>query len=143
VRLLHQSRERLAREPFQPGDVDDGTRGVQPADANAESIAVQTREPLENLTAAEMDVLDAIDKMASAGRSLGWHPFPGPAAVNSRSYQNRSACMYHGFCNRGGCHVDAKNSTAVTTIPRAQATGHLNLVTCAHVTPLKQTDTAG
>ena len=56
-------------------------------------------------------------------RSLGWHPFPGPAAINSRSYQNRSACMYHGFCNRGGCHVDAKNSTAVTTIPRAQATG--------------------
>ena len=29
-------------------------------------------------------------------------------------------CMYHGFCNRGGCHVDAKNSTAVTTIPRAR-----------------------
>ena len=33
------------------------------------------------------------DKMAGAARSLGWHPFPGPAAVNSRSYQNRSACM--------------------------------------------------
>ena len=31
--------------------------------------------------------------------------------------------MYHGFCNRGGCHVDAKNSTAVTTIPKAQKTG--------------------
>ena len=70
-----------------------------------------------------------LDKMAAAARSLGWHPFPGPAAVNSRSYQNRSACMYHGFCNRGGCHVDAKNSTAVTTIPRAQATGHLKVVT--------------
>src|SRR5260370_41400588 len=36
---------------------------------------------------------------------------------NSHSYQNRSRCMYHGFCNRGGCHVDAKDSTAVTTIP--------------------------
>ena len=60
-----------------------------------------------------------IDQMAAAARTLGWHPFPGPAAINSRPYQNRSACMYHGFCNRGGCHVDAKNSTAVTTIPRA------------------------
>jgi len=80
---------------------------------------------------------DFIERMAGAARSLGWHPFPGPAAVNSRSYQNRSACMYHGFCNRGGCHVDAKNSTAVTTIPRAQATGHLKIVTRAHVTTIE------
>jgi len=78
-----------------------------------------------------------LDKMTAAARSLGWHPFPGPAAINSRTYQNRSACMYHGFCNRGGCHVDAKNSTAVTTIPRAQATGHLKVVTRAHVTTIE------
>jgi gluconate 2-dehydrogenase alpha chain len=78
-----------------------------------------------------------LEKMASSARGLGWHPFPGPAAVNSRPYQNRSACMYHGFCNRGGCHVDAKNSTAVTTIPRAQATGKLKVVTRAHVTTLE------
>ncbi len=45
--------------------------------------------------------------------------------------------MYHGFCNRGGCHVDAKNSTAVTTIPRAVATGHLKVVTRAHVTTIE------
>jgi gluconate 2-dehydrogenase alpha chain len=74
-----------------------------------------------------------IQKMADVAGSLGWHPFPGPAAINSRTYQNRSACMYHGFCNRGGCHVDAKNSTAVTTIPRAEATGRLTVVTRAHV----------
>jgi gluconate 2-dehydrogenase alpha chain len=81
-----------------------------------------------------------LDKMAAAARSVGWNPFPGPAAVNSRPYQNRSACMYHGFCNRGGCHVDAKNSTAVTTIPRAQATGHLRVVTRAHVTTIEADD---
>jgi gluconate 2-dehydrogenase alpha chain len=78
-----------------------------------------------------------IDTMSAAARTLGWHPFPGPAAINSRSYQNRSGCMYHGFCNRGGCHVDAKNSTSVTTIPRAQATGHLKVVPRAHVTTLE------
>jgi gluconate 2-dehydrogenase alpha chain len=81
-----------------------------------------------------------LDKMATAARGIGWAPFPGPAAVNSRTYQNRSACMYHGFCNRGGCHVDAKNSTAVTTIPRAQATGHLKVVTRAHVTTIEVDD---
>src|SRR5262249_44612447 len=29
-----------------------------------------------------------LDKMAAAARSVGWNPFPGPAAVNSRPYQN-------------------------------------------------------
>jgi gluconate 2-dehydrogenase alpha chain len=78
-----------------------------------------------------------LEKMADSARGLGWKPFPGPAAINTRSYQGRSACMYHGFCNRGGCHVDAKNSTAVTTIPRAQATGRLKVVTRAHVTTIE------
>jgi len=83
-----------------------------------------------------------LEKMADAARSLGWHPFPGPAAINSRSYQNRSGCMYHGFCATGGCHVDAKNSTAVTTIPRAQATNRLKVVTRATVTTI-EVDGAG
>ncbi len=76
------------------------------------------------------------DSMAGAAKRLGWHPFPGPAAINSEVYQNRSPCMYHGFCSRGGCHVSAKCSTAVTTIPRAQATGNLEVVTEAHVTSI-------
>jgi gluconate 2-dehydrogenase alpha chain len=73
------------------------------------------------------------ERMAAAAKTLGWHPFPGPAAINSTFYSNRSGCMYHGFCNTGGCHVDAKASTAVTTIPRAQATGKLKVVTRATV----------
>ena len=77
------------------------------------------------------------DLMASTARRLGWHPFPGPAAINSEQYQSRSACLYHGFCSRGGCHVSAKNSTAVSTIPRAQATGNLEIVTQAHVARIR------
>jgi gluconate 2-dehydrogenase alpha chain len=76
------------------------------------------------------------EMMADAARKIGWHAFPGPAAINSEAYQNRPACMYHGFCNRGGCHVSAKNSTAVTTIPKAQATGRLTVVTEATVTSI-------
>jgi len=76
------------------------------------------------------------DRMAAAAKGLGWNPFPGPAAINSRSFQNRSGCMYHGYCSTGGCHVDAKASTAVTTIPRAQATGHFSVVTGATVTTI-------
>jgi gluconate 2-dehydrogenase alpha chain len=77
------------------------------------------------------------EMMAQAATSLGWHPFPGPAAVNSRAYDGRAACMYHGFCNKGGCHVDAKNSPLVTTIPKAQKTGRLKVVTRAHVTTIE------
>jgi gluconate 2-dehydrogenase alpha chain len=83
-----------------------------------------------------------LDLMSAAARTLGWNPFPGPAAVNSRPYQNRSACMYHGFCNRGGCHVDAKNGPHVTTIPKAEKTGRLKIVPRAHVTTI-EVDGAG
>jgi gluconate 2-dehydrogenase alpha chain len=78
-----------------------------------------------------------LDTMADSARTLGWQPFPGPAAINSQPYQGRSGCMYHGFCNKGGCHVDAKNSPAVTTIPRAEATGRLTVVTQATVTKIE------
>ncbi len=80
--------------------------------------------------------------MADAARTVGWHPFAGPAAINSRPYENRAGCMYHGYCNRGGCHVNAKGSTLVTTIPKAQRTGRLKVVAEATVTRM-EVDTNG
>ncbi|MBM4185627.1 MAG: GMC family oxidoreductase [Gemmatimonadetes bacterium] len=77
------------------------------------------------------------DKMAEAARSLGWNPFPGPAAINTAEYGGRSGCGYHGYCNKGGCPLDAKNSTHLTTIPKAVATGRLRVVTRAHVTTIQ------
>ena len=77
------------------------------------------------------------DRMAAAARDLGWNPFPGPAAVNSQAYQNRPGCGYHGFCNKGGCPINAKNATHITTIPRAVDTGNLRVITRAHVTTLE------
>ncbi len=74
------------------------------------------------------------EMMASAAQTLQWHPFPGPAAITSQNYQDRPGCAYHGYCNRGGCHIRAKGSTAVTTIPKAQKTGKLHVVTQAIVT---------
>jgi len=74
------------------------------------------------------------ERMAAAATRLGWHPFPGPAAINSVVYDNRPGCVYHGYCSRGGCHINAKNSTAVSTLPKALATNRLKVVTYAHVT---------
>ena len=100
---------------------------ARPATSTARSIRRATRSRAPRKRAYPMPPLRwtaFLEKMAGVGhdRSAGSR-LPGPAAINSRPYQSRSACMYHGFCNRGGCHVDAKNSTAVTTIPRARGDG--------------------
>ena len=74
------------------------------------------------------------DLMSAAAKKLGWHPFRGPAAINSVSYRGRAGCALHGYCDRGGCHVSAKNATSVTTIPAALQTKHLTIFDNAHVT---------
>jgi gluconate 2-dehydrogenase alpha chain len=83
------------------------------------------------------------ERMTAAARRLGWHPFPGPAAVNSEAYDDRPGCQYHGFCNRGGCHVGAKNSTAVSTIPKALATTRLEVITQATATSIAVDERSG
>ena len=74
------------------------------------------------------------ERMSEAARAMGAHPFQGPAAITTEVFDGRAPCQYHGFCNKGGCHVQAKSSTAVTTIPKAVATGNLDVVTFARVT---------
>jgi gluconate 2-dehydrogenase alpha chain len=78
-----------------------------------------------------------IENMSAAARSLGWHPFPGPAGVASKPFEGRSSCAYHGYCSGGGCHVNAKSSTAVSTIPKAEKTGHFTVVSEARVTKIE------
>jgi gluconate 2-dehydrogenase alpha chain len=75
--------------------------------------------------------------MRDAARSLGWHPYPAPAAINSAPHDGRAACTYCGFCTSNGCHVDAKGSTDATVIPRAEATGRLRVETGARVTRIE------
>jgi gluconate 2-dehydrogenase alpha chain len=77
-----------------------------------------------------------MQRMSDAAGSLGWHPFVGPAAIASVPYRGRAACVYHGFCMSAGCHVNAKSSTGVTTIPEAVATGQYEVVTGARVTAI-------
>lgn len=58
---------------------------------------------------------------------LGYHPYPIPAAIASVPYRGRSACTHCGFCHGYPCHVGAKGSTHVTSIPAALATGNLEI----------------
>jgi gluconate 2-dehydrogenase alpha chain len=74
---------------------------------------------------------------ADAARSLGWHPFPAPAAINSVPYNGNPECTYCGFCTGNGCYRNAKGSAELTVIPRAEATGLLRIETGARVTSIE------
>jgi len=47
-------------------------------------------------------------------------------AINSRAFDGRGFCLQQGFCVQG-CKMGAKWSTLYTEIPRAEATGKLEL----------------
>jgi len=59
--------------------------------------------------------------------ALGYHPFPTPAAITSETFDGRPACTYCGYCAGQGCWNDAKSSTLVTAIPKAEETGNLEI----------------
>lgn len=57
-----------------------------------------------------------------AAKSLGYHPYPYPAAIASAPHTNpdgiaRPACTYCGFCERFGCMIGAKAQPTNILIP--------------------------
>ena len=57
-----------------------------------------------------------------AARSLGYHPFPLPAATTSVAYTNpdgisRAGCSYCGYCERFGCMIGAKAQPTNVLLP--------------------------
>lgn len=64
---------------------------------------------------------------------LGYRPFPVPMAINSRPHAGRPRCLYGGACRSYGCPVHAKATTYSIHLPRALATGLLDLRTDAMV----------
>jgi gluconate 2-dehydrogenase alpha chain len=66
-------------------------------------------------------------RFVEATRRLGYHPFRQPLALNSEEYRGRPACVNCGFCHGYPCHVKAKSTTQVTSVPVAKATGNLSV----------------
>jgi gluconate 2-dehydrogenase alpha chain len=57
-----------------------------------------------------------------AAQTLGYHPFPLPAATTSVAYTNpdgvaRAGCSYCGYCERFGCMIGAKAQPTNTLMP--------------------------
>ncbi len=65
--------------------------------------------------------------VSKGAKSLGLHPFPVPMAINSRAYGGRPVCIYGGACQQYGCPIHAKATTLSVCIPKALASGRLDL----------------
>lgn len=64
--------------------------------------------------------------IAAGARKVGYHKIVRPMAINSTPYDDRANCHQIGFCMQG-CKIGAKWSTLYTDIPKAQATGNVEL----------------
>ncbi len=73
-----------------------------------------------------------------ATQSLGYHPFPLPAATTSIAYTNpdgvsRAGCSYCGYCERFGCMIGAKAQPTNTLLPVVAHRSNFELRTGAWV----------
>lgn len=67
------------------------------------------------------------EKFTAGSKKAGYTPFPVPMAINSQVYGNRPACVHGGACRAYGCPIGAKGTTYSISLPRARATGLLDL----------------
>ncbi len=96
-------------------------------------------------------------RFASAAKSMGFHPYPCPLAINSTVYASeirgprdpgtgqyplvarrppRRACEECGMCSGYGCPIDAKNSTLVTALEAIEKLPNFRLVDRAQVSAI-------
>jgi choline dehydrogenase-like flavoprotein len=73
---------------------------------------------------ADHPVSYEIDRVA---KSLGWHATPTARAILSIPYRGRDSCTYCTLCGSYGCENGAKSSTGAALIPRAVATGKVEV----------------
>jgi choline dehydrogenase-like flavoprotein len=69
----------------------------------------------------------------TAAAKLGLTVVPNVAAILSRPYHGRSACIGCGMCSGFGCQVKARSSSAVTMLPIAEQTGRCEIRTQSYV----------
>jgi gluconate 2-dehydrogenase alpha chain len=73
-----------------------------------------------------------------AAKSLGYHPYPVPAATPSQPYTNpdgisRPPCLYCGYCERYGCMIGAKAQPTNLLLPIIQKRKNVSIRTGASV----------
>lgn len=94
-----------------------GTAGSNPFEANRRKAYPNPAHPPRVGSA----------KFTVGSKKAGYTPFPVPMAINSKPYGNRPACVHGGACRSYGCPIGAKGTTYSISLPRARATGLLDL----------------
>ncbi|UTW12744.1 GMC family oxidoreductase [Marinobacterium rhizophilum] len=64
--------------------------------------------------------------IAEGSKRVGAHCRPAPLAINTQARDGRPACQVTGFCMQG-CRFGAKWSTMESSIPKAEATGNIEV----------------
>ncbi len=60
-------------------------------------------------------------------KTFGWQAIPTARGILSREHNGRTPCMYCTLCGSYGCEMGAKASTNASLLPRALATGNIDL----------------
>ena len=105
----------------------DALLGVSGKAGNIRGQRTNGGNPFEGWRSAEyptppMKVPYFAELFRKAAESLGYHPYPVPAATISTSYTNpdgvtRPGCSFCGFCERFGCMIGAKAQPTNTLLP--------------------------
>lgn len=64
--------------------------------------------------------------MQKGAKQLGWHWVQIPLAIPTQPWGGRPACIRAGVCGYG-CRIRAKSSMDVTYVPKAEATGRVEI----------------
>lgn len=78
--------------------------------------------------------------LEEGAKELGWDTTPIPLLINTKPYQNRSACVQCGECVGFACPSNSKNGSHNTMLPRALASGNGSLLTQSQVVLLETGD---
>jgi gluconate 2-dehydrogenase alpha chain len=81
----------------------------------------------------------ADQRFSDACKRLGFHPFRTAAAIASEPFKGRSGCTYCGYCHGYPCHVNAKTSTHVASLPAGLASGNLEIMEFCRVYKVNRT----
>ncbi len=76
------------------------------------------------------------EELDKAIKGLGWTPLPTARGIISRDYQGRTGCQYCILCGSYGCEHGAKSSTHASLVPKALATGKVEIRACAMATEI-------
>jgi choline dehydrogenase-like flavoprotein len=107
--------------------------GVQ-GDRGAMPLRTRQQSPRRRPFAMEPNPISYAGQLLAEGaRRTGYETYPQPAAVNSRTFAGRPACVSCGLCSGFGCPINARGDALVTWLNPAVRTGRVRVIPRAFV----------